>query len=124
MIASKDIPIEAVLKYIKEDRDKYKAKLEQLIPYTKSLEARIKELEKGHSSDITELQQKITKLKTKNMLLTQEKTALIEDLHSTEWFRNLMQSNADKTRRIKTLQNSVCSLIDEINKLKQNTENK
>ncbi len=41
-----DIPLEGLLKYIKADRDSFKAKLEQLIPYTKSLETRIGDLEK------------------------------------------------------------------------------
>lgn len=41
---NQEVPLEAVLKYIKQDRDKYKEKLETLMEYTKSLETRILEM--------------------------------------------------------------------------------
>ena len=63
MMKSHDIPLEAVLKWIKKERDSYKAKLDRLVPYTKSLEQRNRELEientrlrkenSGLASDIT-----------------------------------------------------------------------
>lgn len=41
-----DIPIEGVLKWLKKERDDLQWKLEQLIPYTKSLEKKVASLEK------------------------------------------------------------------------------
>lgn len=44
MIENKDIPLEAVLKYIVRDRDRYKSQLDNLIGYTKALEIRVQEM--------------------------------------------------------------------------------
>lgn len=40
------IPAEAVLKWLKKDRDYYRDKLEELIEYTKLLEKKVKEQDK------------------------------------------------------------------------------
>ena len=39
---NEDIPIEAILKYIKRDRDLYKAKVETLTAYAHSLEDKLR----------------------------------------------------------------------------------
>ena len=45
-----DIPLEAVLKWIKKERDQYKNKLDTLIPYTHTLETKVRALEKEVST--------------------------------------------------------------------------
>ena len=40
-----DIPIEGVIKWLKKDRDELLEKLNKLIPYTKSLEDKVRSLE-------------------------------------------------------------------------------
>ena len=41
-----NIPIEGILKWLKKDRDELQSKLNQLVPYTKSLEKKIVSIEK------------------------------------------------------------------------------
>jgi hypothetical protein len=52
-----DIPAEVLLKYALRERDNYKAKLDQLIPYTKNLEKTVAMLRE----DMAELQRKADK---------------------------------------------------------------
>ena len=59
-----DVPIEGVLKWIKKDRDDLLEKLNQIIPYTKSLEEKVKSLELQNlklQKQISERQKEITK---------------------------------------------------------------
>ena len=93
-----DIPIEGVLKYIKRERDKYKEKLETLVPYTKSLENKLKELTarnlalEGALKDYNE-QKKLTKrisvLEQEKEMLIKENSALIKDFKQTDWYKQL-----------------------------------
>lgn len=47
-----NVPTETLLKYVCRERDLYKRKLEQLIPYTKQLEVSLKELESKNEDTI------------------------------------------------------------------------
>ena len=68
-----DIPLEALLKYIKADRDAYRSKLDELIPYTKSLESQNKDLRK-------EIE-----------VLRKEKAALMREVTRTDVYRGLLE---------------------------------
>ena len=102
-----DIPIEGVLKYIKKERDNYKDKLETLIPYTKSLELKLKEqlIVIGNLHDEinrlnAELEaNKVTKaeigeakhLVKENALLRAELKAMKEDYKQSDWYKTLQR---------------------------------
>ena len=44
-VDNSDVPLEAVVKWLAKEKDMYKRKLEILVPYTKSLELRLKAYE-------------------------------------------------------------------------------
>lgn len=93
-----DIPIEGVLKYIKRERDKYKDKLETLVPYTKSLENKLKELTARNLTlegalkdydDQKKLTKRISVLEQEKEMLIKENSALIKDFKQTDWYKQL-----------------------------------
>ena len=88
---NEDLPLEAVLKYIKRDRDKYKAKLERLIPYTKSLEER---LERASDARFNELIKENVNLKSANDGLKKENAALRAEYRKSGWFIGLEKRDA------------------------------
>lgn len=64
MKPTNDIPIEGVLKWLKHERDELQWKLDQLIPYTKSLEKKVDSLEKslaGCRKQLSEAVKEVTK---------------------------------------------------------------
>lgn len=68
-----DVPLEAVLKYIVRDRDRYKSQLDNLIGYTKALEFRVMEMEAQMNMDREEYAEKI--LKARNAARAEAKPA-------------------------------------------------
>ena len=59
-----NLPIETVVRYLKKERDSYKAKLEKLIPYAHSLENENKSLRgtiQKHEKEIAKLSSEISK---------------------------------------------------------------
>ena len=93
-----DIPIEGVLKYIKRERDKYKEKLETLIPYTKSLEAKLKELTARNLTlenalkdynETKKIAKRVSVLELEKERLIKENSAIIADYKQTEWYKQL-----------------------------------
>lgn len=109
------IPIEAAVKYIVRDRDGYKAKLDQLIPYTKRLEARVKEMEQQLDivslADIKEMEKTIDRLTRENKRLTEENTNLIFDYHQSEWFKGMQRQHQKRQGTIKNLRISLNEAI-------------
>lgn len=111
-----DIPIEGVLKYIKRERDKYKEKLETLVPYTKSLENKLKELTArnialdGALKDYNE-QKKLTKrisvLEQEKEMLIKENSALIKDFKQTDWYKQLKDGKKKLRRENKALKQAL-----------------
>lgn len=111
-----DIPIEGVLKYIKRERDKYKEKLETLVPYTKSLENKLKELTarnltlEGALKDYNE-QKKLIKrigvLEQEKEMLIKENSALIKDFKQTDWYKQLKDGKKKLRRENKALKQAL-----------------
>ena len=54
-ISNPDVPLEAVLKYIVRDRDRYKEEMEQVAEYAKLLELRISEMAVSQEKMVAEL---------------------------------------------------------------------
>lgn len=97
-----DIPLEAVLKYIKKERDKYKAKLENLVPYTKALEQKVKDLDdiiSDKEKRIADLEKRLEENEIKkgeynqaihdNKFMKEELDAFRKDYRKTEWYKQL-----------------------------------
>lgn len=126
MIENKGVPIEAVLKYIKNDRDKYKEKLSVVSDYAKGLEVRIKSLQKtidAQDEEILTLEQKLAEnevskadmanlhqLKKENEFMHAELSRFRTDYRETSWFkqladdkRRLMESNRKLKRAVNQL---------------------
>lgn len=120
-----DIPIEGVLKYIKRERDKYKDKLETLIPYTKSLENKLKELTarnltlEGALKDYNE-QKKLTKrisvLEQEKEMLIKENSALIKDFKQTDWYKQLKDGKKKLRNENKVLKQALNRFLTGDNK--------
>ena len=111
-----DIPIEGVLKYIKRERDKYKEKLETLVPYTKSLENKLKELTarnltlEGALKDYNEqkkLIKRISVLEQEKEMLIKENSALIKDFKQTDWYKQLKDGKKKLRRENKALKQAL-----------------
>lgn len=101
------VPLSVAVKWIVKDRDKYKEKLEQLIPYTKQLES-------GRSQRIDELQNEVLRLKNrlekKNRdyeALMAENTALRRGYQDSEWYRSLQENNKQLRQTITTLRKAL-----------------
>ena len=101
------IPIEAAVKYLIKQRDGYKAKLDELIPYTKRLEVRVRDMEKQIESigvsDLKEIAKKIERLERENRRLKEENGNLIFDYHRSEWFKGMQRQNQQRQRTINEL---------------------
>lgn len=111
------VPLSVAVKWIVKDRDKYKEKLEQLIPYTKQLES-------GRSQRIEELQNEVLRLKNrlekKNRdyeALMAENTALRRGYQDSEWYRSLQENNKQLRQTITNLRKALNrALCENINK--------
>ena len=94
-----DIPIEAAVKWLIRERDRYKEKLEQLIPYTKSLEKKLfdkeREIEQEHDSLLTKQDKRITELTNQRESLKAELEAFRSDFKQTQWY---IQLDGDRNR--------------------------
>lgn len=97
-LSNPQVPISAVLKYIVKDRDKYKAKLDQLIPYAKSLEKKVQDLEKeidGLNKRLKENEVKKADLAmmkqtmNENEFMKEELRAFRRDFKETAWFKQM-----------------------------------
>ena len=101
------VPLSVAVKWIVKDRDKYKEKLEQLIPYTKQLEAgrskRIEELE----SEVARLRNKLDKKNRDYEALVSENAAIRRNYKESGWYRDLMERNAQMRQTITTLRKAL-----------------
>ena len=98
-----EVPIEAVVKWLKHDRDVAQAKLKQLIKYTKALEQKVKFYEKAAQEGNLD---KYTMLKI-------EYNALRSDYEKSNWYKSiqgeiraLRNNNISLWKKIKELENS------------------
>ena len=120
------IPISAVLKYIKKDRDDYKSKLETLTDYTKELERRVKDLEgiiRIRDEEILTLEQKLSEnevskaemanlhqLKKENEFMHAELSRFRADYRETSWFKQLYEDKRrlmESNRKLKRAMNQL-----------------
>ena len=131
---NEDIPLEAVLKYIKEDRDRYKAKLERLEPYTKELERTIAELKELLSApDVHTAWQRIAELRRENInlrarkekkdreyeALLLENNRLQQGYHDTDWYKKLHEENRRLRENQRKQKELNTRLMCEIHELKE-----
>lgn len=114
-----EIPIEGVLKYIKRERDKYKEKLEKLIPYTKNLEERFKDLTARNLvleealKDYTEckkMRKRVEVLEKEKEELIRNNSALISDYKQSDWYKDLHNMNKKLREENKELLRKVIGL--------------
>ena len=99
MKENKEVPIGAAVKWLIKERDEYKRKLDILVPYTKKLEKRVKELEEYIDKLGDQPLNRIKSLEGENRKLKEEKSNLLHDYQKSDWYRNLqMQTKKDKER--------------------------
>lgn len=118
-----DIPLEAVLKYIKRERDKYKEKVEILTAYSKSLEAKIKNLASKESDLEKALKEVATlkaelearkalvsenkMLKNENEFMKSELRAFREDARKTAWFAQAEEERQRLFKKVRLLKKTL-----------------
>lgn len=107
------IPLEAVLKYIKKDRDDYKAKLEKLIPYTKQLETKVKELER----ELEDIESQMKNLEVSRQMVLDAKNAALDNARMKEEIK-AFREDAKKTAWFKQLDDDRKNLKEQNKKLK------
>lgn len=100
-MTNNEVPISGVLKYIKQDRDRYRQKLETLVPYTKNLEEKVKELMvrnltlENAMKDYAEMKKtarRVGVLEGEKLKLIAENSALVSDYKKSEWYAQLKAS--------------------------------
>lgn len=121
---SNDIPLEAVLKYIVKERDRYKNKLEILIPYTKSLEQKVKSHEKNIElvKQCKELEDKLKVATRLNEDYRAELKALKSDYKTSEWYLDTRRQMTQQRTRIRELSIALNKVLVENSELKRRNE--
>ena len=116
MKINEDVPIEAVVKYLVKERDAYKEKLDTLVPYTKRLEARLRDMEAAvdatRADEVRKMEKTIERLERENKRLVEEKTNLIMDYHKTEWFKSMQRAQTRRADTIKHLRDALSNALD------------
>lgn len=97
---NEDIPIEAILKYIKRDRDAYKAKVETLTAYAHSLEDKLRKTDKREES----LNNTIEDLRRQLAIYREEITRTREDARNSKPYKDLELALRGKTVRAQLLE--------------------
>ena len=105
------IPLEAAVKYLIRERDGYKQKLDLLVPYTKRLEVRLNDTEKlldiTKTEEVKKMGKTIERLEMENRKLIEEKSAIIKDYHTSEWFKGMQRTHQKLRERIFRLRESL-----------------
>lgn len=121
-----EVPVEAIVKYIKRERDQYKEKLDKLVPYTKQLEAWSSNMEKNiraeYESQIQSLSKRLENQMVENARLLKEKTALIMDYHKSEWYISMQKQNKRRNDEVKHLREALNRAMVALSK-KEDSEN-
>lgn len=103
----KAIPTYVLLKYITAERDKLQAKLNELVPYTKSLEQK---LDKVCYEDVVKLKKENEGLRKQLDNAVLEAKTLRDDYRLSDWYAQL-QANCDKAKsEAKRLKNHIKEL--------------
>jgi len=124
MVENKDVPLEAAVKYLVKERDLYKRKLNYIVPYTKYLEAELRDIDKGkkkeENKELATALRRVDVLEAEKKRLIEENTALIKDYRKSEWFIQLKKrydkykSERDAIRQ--RLNEAYCRLLEYENK--------
>ena len=118
---NEDVPYEAILKYIKRDRDRYKAKAEKLEQDVRSLEEELRKFDKKEAG----FQNTIQQLRDQLAVYRNEVKAARSDIRQSTVYRNLEQSLREKTVRCQLLEVENKGLKYQLKKLtpEKETEN-
>ena len=112
---NKEVPIEAAVKWLIKERDRYKEKLDTIVPYTKSLEVRVRDLEKLIEGLGDCPMKRIEKLEKENRRLIEEKTFLIQDYQKSDWYKSMQVKTKKKDERIHSLRESLLEAMVKLN---------
>lgn len=89
-------PLEAAVKWLVKERDRYKEKLETLIPYTKRLEADLRaireEKDKERQKELQALEKRLKQANERAERLERENSALIKDYRQSGWFKQIEEN--------------------------------
>lgn len=89
-------PLEAAVKWLVKERDRYKEKLETLIPYTKRLEADLRaireEKDKECQKELQALEKRLKQANERAERLERENSALIKDYRQSGWFKQIEEN--------------------------------
>ena len=102
---NEDIPLEAAVKWLIRERDRYRDKLDELIVYTKSLERELKEGAEPYEHKIKSLEGDIKSLRKEN-------AALRKDFKETEWAKGIVKEN----ERLKLANRDLWKKVNEFNR--------
>ena len=111
------VPIQGVLKYIVAERDKYKNKLETLIPYTKSLEEKYKDLKSQYDDLLqrfadNEVKKGIYNSAVKeNEFMRAELKAFRDDYKQTSWYDQMSEDRKKWKEKYQKLLKAFNALI-------------
>ena len=112
---NREVPIEAAVKWLIKERDRYKEKLDTIVPYTKSLETRVRDLEKLIEGLGDCPMKRIEKLEKENRRLIEEKTFLIQDYQKSDWYKSMQVKAKKKDERIHSLRESLLEAMVKLN---------
>ena len=124
-----DVPLEAVLKWLKKDRDKLQAKLDMLVPYTKRLEKKLEtqrvEIEREKDAEIAKLRKQLENTDKQWKLQMHDNAQLIKDYKQSEWYKCLKKQNKslrDECKKWKIIANRSVSALFSPEQLKEEVE--
>lgn len=101
------IPLEAAVKYLVKERDNLKCKLEILVPYTKSLEKKLK----AYENELDEETPAAIRLRAEE--LKRENRALKDDYKQSTWYKDLKRKMDSLTRENNHLKQRISELMTE-----------
>lgn len=114
---NEDIPIEAILKYIKRDRDAYKAKVETLTAYAHSLEDKLRKTDKREES----LNNTIEDLRRQLAIYREEITRTREDARNSKPYKDLELALRGKTVRAQLLEVKLAAVNKQLQRMQKDT---
>ena len=114
---NEDIPIEAILKYIKRDRDLYKAKVETLTAYAHSLEDKLRKTDKREES----LNNTIEYLRRQLAIYREEITRTREDARNSKPYKDLELALRGKTVRAQLLEVKLAAVNKQLQLMQEDT---
>lgn len=94
---NKDVPVEIVVKYIVQERDKYKEKLHSTVEYAKAREKYLQEEKKREieirDAQIKHLENLIKSLEGRVQKLTIDNGMLVNEYKKSDWYKQLHNQN-------------------------------